>query len=302
MNVTIISAQEIEQANAITHGGVFHADEVMSTVLLSLLFPEIKICRTFKVPDNISDGVIVYDIGGGLYDHHQRGFNKAREDGIKYSSFGLLWQEFGMQFLYGEPNVELVFNLFDKNFVEGIDAADNGQLSLDDNVSVMTVSSVISGFNPNWDESEDADTCFLQAVEIAQDIFLNALSTAVATAKAKICVEKAIRKSSRGIMVLDRYLPWQEHIFSSCTSTAAEILYVVFPSNRGGYMVNAVPDAPGSFGQRKPLPESWAGLRGQEFTDETGVATANFCHPARFICGADSLEDAMLLAKMAVEA
>lgn len=123
--------------------------------------------------------------------------------------------------------------------------------------------------------------------------FDRALRRAIANAKAKTGISKAIEESANGIMILDQFMPWQDYVFNSQNERANEILYVVFPSNRGGYNVNAVPDAPGSFGQRKPLPEEWAGLSGQELANVTGVKTANFCHPKRFICGADTLEDAM---------
>ena len=117
-NIKMINAQEIATANAITHSGIFHADEVMGTVLLSKILPEVKVCRTFKVPEDVAEDVIVYDIGGGIYDHHQRGFNEARENGIKFSSFGLLWRKFGMQLLSNNENKELVLEIFDKYFVK----------------------------------------------------------------------------------------------------------------------------------------------------------------------------------------
>ena len=151
MKITIINMNDITSANTITHSGLFHADEVMSTVLLSKILPEIRLCRTFKVPEDIREDVIVYDIGGGAFDHHQKGFSEARENGIKFSSFGLLWRKFGMDYLRGLSNVddpESVFNLFDNSFVTGIDAVDNGQVEHSGDISIMSVSGVISSFNP----------------------------------------------------------------------------------------------------------------------------------------------------------
>ena len=55
-------------ARAFTHGGKFHANDVFSTALLKILRPDIKVTRGFVVPDNF-DG-IVYDVGGGMFDHH----------------------------------------------------------------------------------------------------------------------------------------------------------------------------------------------------------------------------------------
>ena len=103
-------------------------------------------------------------------------------------------------------------------------------------------------------------------------------------------------------MVLNQFVPWQEYIFSSTNSKADEIQFVVFPSNRGGYNWQCVPDGLGSFGQRKPVPEEWKGLNGSELQLVTGVRTASFCHPAGFIGGAETFTDAYALAKKAVEA
>ena len=63
-----------------------------------------------------------------------------------------------------------------------------------------------------------------------------------------------------------------------------------------------MPDAIDSFGQRKPVPAEWKGLRDSELQTVTGVTTASFCHPAGFIGGAETLADALALAKLAIEA
>ena len=56
-------------ANGFTHAGKFHADDVFATALLQIVRPDIRITRGFVVPDDF-DG-IVYDIGFGIFDHHQ---------------------------------------------------------------------------------------------------------------------------------------------------------------------------------------------------------------------------------------
>lgn len=100
-----------------THGGVFHADDVFATALLKILNPDIKILRGFSVPEGFMG--IVYDIGGGKYDHHQRG-SRVRENGIPYAAFGLLWERFGQELLC-EDDAEQ----FDESFVQPIDRSDN---------------------------------------------------------------------------------------------------------------------------------------------------------------------------------
>ena len=66
-------------ANGFTHAGKFHADDVFATALLQILRPDIKITRGFVVPDGF-DG-IVYDVGFGMFDHHQEP-RECRPNGV----------------------------------------------------------------------------------------------------------------------------------------------------------------------------------------------------------------------------
>ena len=295
--------KNIKEATAITHGGTFHADEIMATVILEKVFGDIIVCRTFRVPEDLKEDVIVYDIGFGAFDHHQKGGNGARENGVPYAACGLIWKEFGPQIVVNTCNPELVWNLIDRDLIQGIDAGDNGAMPKTDYpAQAMSFSAVISGFNPNWDSNEDPDEAFAKAVELAEVVFDNTLASTIAKAKAEQIVEEAIEKAEEHIMVLNQFVPWQEYIFSSTSPKADEIQFVVFPSNRGGYNWQCVPDGLGSFGQRKSVPEEWKGLRDDDIQKVTGIDTATFCHPAGFIGGAETFADAYALAKKAVEA
>lgn len=304
MKATFIEVvKDVAEANAITHGGVFHADEVMATVILAKATGNVKVCRTFKVPEELSDEVVVYDIGGGKFDHHQKGGNGCRENGVPFAAAGLIWREFGPKIVANSVNPEKVWDLVDRNLIQGIDATDNGTMpKAEYPATSLSISGVISGFNPTWDRKVDPDESFLQAVALAQQVFDNVLASAESVTKAEAIVEEALAKSEGNIMVLDQFVPWDEAIFSSESEKAGSIQFVVFPSNRGGFNWQCVPDSLGSFGQRKPVPESWKGLRGEELQKVTGVATASFCHPAGFIGGAETLEDAISLAKLAAKA
>ena len=123
-------------ANGFTHAGKFHADDVFATALLQILRPDIKITRGFVVPDGF-DG-IVYDVGFGLFDHHQEP-RECRPNGVPYAAFGLLWQVLGPG-LVGERQARLI----DENFIQPLDLNDNTgeQNSLCD---------AIGFFNPVWD-------------------------------------------------------------------------------------------------------------------------------------------------------
>lgn len=132
-------------ANGFTHAGKFHADDVFATALLQILRPDIKITRGFVVPDDF-DG-IVYDVGFGMFDHHQEP-RECRPNGVPYAAFGLLWRVLGPG-LVGERQARLI----DENFIQPLDLNDNTgeQNSLCD---------AIGFFNPVWDSKEDQDTCF----------------------------------------------------------------------------------------------------------------------------------------------
>lgn len=305
----IKTTKTMEQANVVTHGGVFHADEVLATVILSkVLEEELTVLRTFKVPENLSNDVIVYDIGFGKFDHHQKDGNGTRKNGVPYAAVGLIWKEYGHKLVEDTANPELVWGLIDRDLIQGVDATDNGVMpkleseSTGQVVRNMSFSAIISSFNPTWDCAEDPDEAFIKAVEFAENVFENTLKNATAKAKAQKIVEEAIEKSQEHIMILDRFVPWQEFIFASENPKAEDVQFVVFPSNRGGYNWQCVPDALGSFGQRKTVPSEWRGLSGENLQRVTGVPTANFCHSAGFIGSAETFKGAYALAKIAVEA
>ena len=187
-------------ANGFTHAGKFHADDVFATALLQILRPDIKITRGFVVPDDF-DG-IVYDIGFGMFDHHQEP-RETRPNGIPYAAFGLLWRVLGPG-LVGERQARLI----DENFIQPLDLNDNTgeQNSLCD---------AIGFFNPVWDSKEDQDACFFKAVAVAKQILENQIESANAVNRADEKVQQAYKNSRDGIVVLPCYLPWSVTPFSS---------------------------------------------------------------------------------------
>ena len=106
-----------KNASAFTHSGKFHADDVFSAALLLYLNPEITITRGNQVPENYEG--LVFDIGRGQYDHHQKD-SHIRDNGVPYAAFGLLWEKLGPEIL-GE---ELALK-FDESFVQPLDINDN---------------------------------------------------------------------------------------------------------------------------------------------------------------------------------
>ena len=136
-------------AKGFTHGGKFHADDVFSTALLQIVRPDIEISRGFTVPEGFSG--IVFDIGGGMFDHHSEP-RETRPNGVPYAAFGLLWRVLGPQ-LVGAHQARLV----DENFIQPLDLNDNtGEPN--------SLAEAIGSFNPRWDSKDDPDACFWRAV------------------------------------------------------------------------------------------------------------------------------------------
>ena len=85
-----------------THDGSFHADEVFAIAALGLLGEPVEVVRTrdrvaLAQADLRVDVGFRDDASAGDFDHHQRDFDAARDNGVRYASFGLVWREFGAQ-------------------------------------------------------------------------------------------------------------------------------------------------------------------------------------------------------------
>jgi uncharacterized UPF0160 family protein len=282
----------------ITHNGIFHADDVFSIAALKQIFPSFHLVRT-RDSDAIAKADIVVDVGGQYvpeklrFDHHQRDGAGHRENGIPYSSFGLIWKKYGLQICGGEQNVA---DGVDSGLVSTIDAIDCGHVEgLAEGISL---SQSISMFNPTWEEEdEDIDKCFDEAVVFASRILERFIASATGGIKAKEIVAKAIKKAKDPrVIVLEKFTPWKRTVHA----LSEDALYIVYPSQTGQWRIQTVPVEPGSFENKKSLPASWGGLSDNELRDMTGINDAMFCHNGLFIAGAESFESVMEMASLAL--
>ena len=283
----------------VTHNGNFHADDVFSIAALKCIFPSFNLIRTRDL-DIIAKADIVLDVGGvydpdtGRFDHHQRGGAGQRENGIPYSSFGLIWQKYGVEICQG--NQELA-NSVDADLVSTIDAIDCGHV--EGVAQGISLSQTISMFNPTWQEDSHYDTCFDEAVDFASRVLTRFIASANGGISAKAIVAKAIENAADPrVIVLEKYTPWKRTVHALST----EALYMVYPSGSGPWRIQTVPVEPGSFEDRKSLPKPWAGLSDKALKEVTGIDDAMFCHNGLFIAGAESFESTMKMAAMALKA
>lgn len=260
-----------------THSGKFHADDVFSYALLRMINPKLQVQRGNVVPQDFSG--IVFDIGGGEFDHHGREA-KVRENGVPYASFGLLWQQLGEAVLGEEKQAEK----FDFRFVQPLDLNDNtGEPD--------EIASLIADFNPVWDSDADVDAAFLQATDFAEKILERKFAFAESNMRADAAMEPYLKKADGGILIMDAYVPWKKAVEDT------DIEFVIFPSNRGGYCAMGVKDD--IIKEPKcPFPKEWYGKRDGEIQEISGIASLRFCHKTGFMLTADKKEDAVLACRI----
>lgn len=271
----------------------------MATAILKEVY-DVELVRTrdTKILEKLD---IVYDVGGGELDHH--GLDKVyREDGIPYAASGLVWNKFGRQVIsnknssLGEEEVETVIKHIDRKLIEGIDALDNGVWIDTTEIPLMNISSIISGFNPNWKSDKDEDVAFNEAVQVASSILNNAVDNRLSVLKARDCVVKAYEKrKAKELLILNKYCPYGETLRDIDENN--EVLYVIYP-RKDSYAIQTIRND--NREDKKKLPASWAGKRDEELAAVTGVNDAVFCHTGRFLAVAGSLEGIMKMAKLAL--
>lgn len=289
---------DVYQADAVTHGNVFHADEILATAILAKINPDLKVARVFKVPHDLKPSTIVYDVGYGELDHHQKGGNGVRPNGVPYASAGLVWRRFGSQVVCNTCSPQAVWEHVDRVLVQGVDANDCGTMPpVKYPAQPQTISQAISGFYPPWDKDltpdgdglTAADYAFKKAVTFMTEILDNTIDYAVSVVKAKAAVQESIERAEKGVMLLSKYMPWKGTLMQDTSERAKDIRVVVYPDNRSGYAWCVVPN-------RALAPEHWRGLKGRSLQQTSGCATAVFVHPAGFMGGAASLVDALTMA------
>ena len=278
-------------ASAFTHSGKFHADDVFSAALLLYLNPEIMITRGNRVPEDF-DG-IVFDIGRGQYDHHQKD-SRIRENGIPYAAFGLLWEELGADIL-GEELAQK----FDESFVQPLDNNDNtGEKN--------ELATLIGNFNPTWDAEGSNDEAFFQAVSVAGMILENKFERFRGNERADKRVEEIYahheqavhdrekHRDDARILILPEFVPCQKFL------SETEIAFVIFPSNRGGYCIQPQKKEY-SMNYKCSFPVEWLGLENEELVVATGLKSAGFCHKGGFLMTTGELADAVQACHISME-
>lgn len=296
----------MKKIKIITHSGSFHIDDIFAVTVLVLLLDkkreDYEVIRT-RDPEIIKTGDFVVDVGGvynpdkNLFDHHQEDGAGKRENGIPYSSFGLVWKKFGGSVCTEENVAEII----DKKIAVYIDAEDNGVnlYEVESGINVYTFPKAIKIFRPMFEEERTMDEGFFEALGFVKRILEREILKAEKFIKTKSIIEDVYNNTQdKRLIVLDKYIP-----AVLLLEKYPEPLFIVAPGvNNDEWIVKAITKGENTFSARKAFPKQWAGKIDSELVELSGVSDAKFCHHSgEYIAKAGSKEGAVALAKLALE-
>lgn len=304
MNINILSSltSVTDRENRLTigtHNGIFHADEVVACAILCLLnfTMSVQILRTRDLK-MLSQCDICVDVGGGNFDHHQAGFHKTRENGIKYASAGLIWKCYGRQLISlfldkyfpkaYDIDIDAVFKNFDKSFIAPVDCEDNG-------IEATHCFSFISSFLPLWfnNKQSDFDNRFKKALITTISVLEETLKTTIGKEISKNIIENNWKNRDyfhNGILEIpSQTIMWLEAVININASTKMnKINFVIFPYPNGGWAAQCVPPSlKNKYGKRIPFPRNWAGQT-DKLPELSTIDGATFCHNGCFFVRAST--------------
>ena len=225
--------KNVNKANCITHSGKFHVDDILSTVFLSKLNKKIILMRVPTIKNINVENKIVYDIGFGEFDHHQKDNNKKRKNGIYYSSIGLLWNKFGKKYLKSLKvrNIDKTFQYIDEELIQYIDAADNLQIEYLEN---KILPDFIKLCNPEWNENISEDVAFINALKLADKFWNIYIKHSIAEVEAIDIVLNKINQSKECYILFESEIPYKKAIKFY---NGHKVKYIIFKSRRVGYEI-----------------------------------------------------------------
>nr|XP_039248507.1 MYG1 exonuclease-like [Styela clava] len=319
-----------------THNGSFHCDEVLACFMLKQL-PKYKNARIVRSRDPavLDECDIVVDVGGifdpakNRFDHHQRTFDETMNSlnskmkwTTKLSSAGLVYFHFGREVLshiilpqtIDDDTMDVIYNKMYDNFVEEIDAVDNGVDQYDGEPRYRVTSTIgarVGRTNPSWNEKNcDEQALFMKAMEMVGTEFKQRILGFINSwLPARSLVEDAIKQrfevhKSGEIIELKHFCPWKDHLFTLEEEQTIEpaIKYVIYADAAGKARVQCVPAGKNTFENRLSLLSQWKGLRDEELSKTCGIPDCIFVHASGFIGGNKTKEGALAMAVKSLQA
>lgn len=228
--------KQYNKANFVTHSGTFHVDDVISTIFLSKIFKKINLIRVPSINNRNIDNKLVFDIGLGEFDHHQKNRNGKRENGIYYSSIGLLWKKYGKKYLenINVKNINKVYEYMDKELIQYIDATDNMQMEY---LKSKTSPDFVKLCNPEWNENVTEEEGFIHALKLADEFWNIYIKHALAEVEAIEIIIKKTNETRENYAIFDKELPYRKAIEILKNKS---VKYLIFKSRRNCYDIRII--------------------------------------------------------------
>jgi uncharacterized UPF0160 family protein len=117
----------------------------------------------------------------------------------------------------------------------------------------------------------------------------------------KLNIEKSVINSfelsnTKSFVSIDYYIPVHD-----LRDMPEQLLYVVCQEKPDRWLLCAIQNNSSFNSLRKPLPQNWAGLFGEDLVRETGVEDVQSCHRNRFIAVTYTKQAALELARQATQ-
>jgi uncharacterized UPF0160 family protein len=306
----------------VTHSGVFHIDDLMSAAVLTTLYPQ-KVIRTRdpmqwaddKAPQVVFDVGRQYDPARGRFDHHFKGARK-RTNGVTYSSFGLVWDHFGRDYLRRLGITGDNWERIDRTLALGVDCVDTGHHGSGSEIkqaksSVTPLYDACPFLNAFWNEADDRFNVSTEQLRPALARYARTLDRGhmrefrnAAMGRADAYYESLneakplIFHHLHGeILELPQPMPWNDVV---TPNNAPNLKLVIWPDDL--WRMRTVPTTLHGHQPKVPLPKEWWGLEDDDLRSVTGVTDAVFCHPGGFIAGARSRQGIHQLKHLALDA
>lgn len=262
-----------KRINLGTHNGEFHADELLATaVLMHELKPmgyDVHIVRSRDIDYLNETCAVVYDVGGGKYDHHDKE-KVFYPNGVPMASCGKILNDVVM-------SADMLDSLRHRLFY-AVEANDNGY-PIPDYIESSKLA-FVSAFNPTWKEPRDNKAMFVRFVKIypvVQAIYERTIEQVKADLQSFYIVEKSEKILDGRFILLKRYCS-----FYSYAQLHHEVLGAIYPRD-GQYHVRLSPTFRRKFETKIRFPDEWGGKSGQLLKDVSGIPEACFCHSSRFL-------------------
>jgi uncharacterized UPF0160 family protein len=296
-----------------THSNTFHADEMMAIALLQQYIfnnERVEIIRTrdktiLEKAKN-EEGTFVIDVGFIYdpsklnFDHHQSEMNLGWENGILYSSCGLIWKWLRDNKVLNQYMNDETMDMMEDVLIKRVDAADNGQAPWNEGA-------ILAGYNRNDDTPDGSKQMkqFLKAVNVSRDVLQNVYSDIRSELKAKKKVMKALEttydKKYKILALSDN--TYHDYIVMAMQLTNNELNMLVYPHSKNRWVLKTAPSDPkNGYSTKNPSPETWRGRDSFNVVVHGKNQKIIFSHKSGFMSIIDgSLEDAVDVAKFVVE-